>query len=210
MFKPVTRSLGLVITAFLVALGLAASAVAVTAQGMDATPSDSRSASDAGAYPAHIHEGTCSELGSIVFPLSDVMRAGADVPIEATPVEGVPTAGVAVDGTPPAMEGAGEGSVIAGSVTIVEEASLEEILSEEHAINIHESVEDIQNYIACGEITGEPTDGELDVELMEMNNSGYDGSAYLFDNGDGTTTVTIELMAGESDMTGTPEASPEN
>jgi hypothetical protein len=86
--------------------------------------------------------------------------------------------------------------------------ALEDILGAEHAVNVHESAENIQNYIACGDITGEPENGHLSVELQELNDSGYMGHAVFTSNDDGTTTVTVTLMQGDSDMTGTPEATP--
>ena len=65
-------------------------------------------------------------------------------------------------------------------------------LAAEHAINVHESDENIQNYIACGELTGTPTEGLLQIQLSEQNDSGYQGMAALQDNGDGTYTSTID------------------
>ena len=82
--------------------------------------------------------------------------------------------------------------------------ALDDILAAEHAINLHESMENIGNYIACGDVTGEPADGMLEIELLELNGSGYMGTAMLMDNGDGTTDVTIMLM--ESSGMATPAA----
>ena len=141
-------------------------------------------------HPAHIHAGTCEELGDVVFPLNDVAAPSADA--EATPAAS------------PAAAGAGD--VVAESTTEVD-ASLDDILGTEHAINVHESAENIQNYIACGDLTGPATDGELRVELRELNGSGYTGEARLVDNGDGTT-VTVTLMA-VGGAAGTPAAASE-
>jgi plastocyanin len=44
----------------------------------------------------------------------------------------------------------------------------------------------------------------LEIDLDELNGSGYSGTASLIDNGDGTTTVTIALTLDVS--AGTPEA----
>jgi plastocyanin len=162
---------------------LLASAGAGIAQ--EATPSAGSHAS----HPAHIHSGTCTELGDVVFPLTDVGGTDHMMP----------------DGTPDAMAMMGHdmGTPMAGepmmagetSVTDVE-ASLDDILAAEHAINVHESAENIGNYIACGELTGTPEGGELTIELGELNDSGYSGEAMLVDNGDGTTTVTVTLSGG--------------
>jgi len=173
-------------------IGIVASALGLRAglahQGEDheATPAGGGEA----AHPAHIHTGTCDELGDVVFPLNDV----APLDTEATPAAS-PVAS-------PAAAGAGE--VVAQSTTEVK-TSLDDILAAEHAINVHESAENIGNYIACGDLTGPATDGELRVELQELNDSGYTGEAHLVDNGDETTTVTVTLMTAGGGA-GTPEA----
>jgi hypothetical protein len=202
-------------------------------------------------HPAHIHSGTCDDLGGVVFPLNDVImlvddatidtdvdatpQPGVDpdvtLDIDATPIDGTPPADddfagtpdpdfpldigtpvvevddtadtdigetdatpviddtAAADATPSIID---ETEADAGFFTIVD-ASLEEILAEPHAINVHESPENIQNYIACGDITGEPVDGQLEIELQELNDSGYSGMALLQENLDGTTTVILAL-----------------
>ncbi|CAA9561938.1 MAG: hypothetical protein AVDCRST_MAG49-2471 [uncultured Thermomicrobiales bacterium] len=163
------------------------------------------------AHPAHIHSGTCDTLGEVVFPLNDLTAPGmSGTPVAGTPAldaspvvitDASPAAGM--DATP--MAGAGE--VVATSTTIVQ-VSLDDILAAEHAINVHESAENIQNYIACGDITGTPANGELGIELNELNGSGFEGRALLLDNGDGTTTVTVELTMTDAGTTGTPDATP--
>ena len=148
---------------------LAGSAAVVVAQ--DATPEATPVATPvvAAVHPAHIHTGSCDSLGEVVFPLADLAMPAAD-------------------------EGSGV-IPIATSVTVVD-ASLEQILSAPHAVNVHESYEAIGNYIACGNIGGSPVGADLVVGLMEMNNSGFSGVVWLHDNGDGTTTVTIFLGHG--------------
>jgi len=146
----------------------------------------------AAAHPAHIHTGSCDTLGEVVFPLNDVAAPGHDDRGEAS----------TEDDTTATPE-AGEDKVVAESTTTVEVA-LDDILAAEHSVNVHESAENIANYIACGDVTGEPEDGTLEVELLELNDSGYSGSATLVDDGDGSTTVTIVLT---QDDAGTPEAS---
>jgi hypothetical protein len=148
-------------------------------------------AADAG-HPAHIHLGTCAELGDVVFPLDNLTGGegeGHDHGESATPA---------------AADAAMTMDLGASSETVVD-ASLDDIVAGGHALNVHESVENIQNYIACGDITGTPTDGELEIELLELNASGYTGTATLTDNGDGTTTVDVHVT-GSGDAT--PEASP--
>ena len=63
-----------------------------------------------------------------------------------------------------------------------------------HAIIVHESAENIQNYIACGDIGGSSCSAaDLPIGLAPLNDSGYSGVALLHDNGDGTTTVSVFL-----------------
>jgi plastocyanin len=187
-------------------VGIAASALGFRAgfahEGEDhgATPAGGGEA----AHPAHIHAGTCDELGDVVFPLNDVAALGGGIAPGSTPGAMSASSEAGPDGTPVAADAAGAGDVVAESTTEVE-ASLDDILAAEHAINVHESAENIQNYIACGDLTGPATDGELRVELQELNASGYTGEAHLVDNGDGTTTVTVTLMT-TGDAAGTPEA----
>ncbi|TXG87283.1 MAG: hypothetical protein E6R14_01665 [Thermomicrobiales bacterium] len=129
-------------------------------------------------HPAHIHSGTCAELGDVVFPLSDVSSS------------------MMMDGTPMAMGdmmGATDAIPVEASVTTVA-AALADIVSGGHAINIHESAENIGNYIACGNIGGAMMGtSDLAIGLGTLNDSGYSGVATLHDNGDGTTTVTVYL-----------------
>ncbi len=165
-----------------VAILVAASVVgAATVRAQDATPGAMVGMGEP--HPGHIHSGTCAELGDVVYPLADAVA----VATMATP-------SVASDGP--------RGSVAISVSTV--EASLDDILAAEHAINFHESAENIGNYIACGDITGTPTDDTLNIELAELNDSGYAGVAALEDLGDGTTLVTVELTA--ADDTGTPVA----
>jgi hypothetical protein len=133
------------------------------------------------ARPAHIHAGTCPEVGDVVFPLEDVAPVTAMDADAATPEATSQAVGIT-------------GEVLAESTTQVE-ATLDDILAAEHAINVHESAENIDVYIACGDLTGTPTNGELHIQLQELSESGFAGEAHLVDNGDGTTTVTVTLMA---------------
>src|SRR5688500_18325164 len=69
---------------------------------------------------------------------------------------------------------------------------LGDILSAPHALNVHESAEAIQNYIACGDIGGRVIDGDLVIGLRELNGSGHHGVAVLEGDDDGTD-VTVYL-----------------
>jgi hypothetical protein len=155
---------------------------AATAAAQDATPEAGNAP-----HPAHIHNGTCDNLGDVVYPLNDVT---GDI-ISATP-----------NATPAAPGEAASGSVIAQSQTEVD-ASLDDLTSGEYAVNVHKSAEEIDVYIACGNIEGEVQDGTLIIELQEQNDSGVKGQAILHDLGNGKTEVTVTL----ADATA-PEATP--
>lgn len=155
---------------------------AVQALAQGATPTAVASVS----LPAHIHDGSCATLGAVKYPLADVALAPvADA--NATPI------------SQPAMMHADE---ILTSVTTVDVA-LSDLLAGTYAINIHESAQNIQNYVACGDIVGEmrmhmKSDAPpgLVIPLRELNNSGYAGVAWLEPTADGKTTVTIFLGQG--------------
>lgn len=146
------------------------------------------SAQDGGGHPAHIHSGTCATLGDVVHPL-DFVGGGTML------------------GTPVAAEAVGAASAIPteSSVTVVQ-TDLATLTGSEFAINVHESQENISNYIACGDIGGQIIGDNLVIGLGELNDSGYFGTAWLHDNGDGTSIVFVALLeeGGEA-----AEASPE-
>ena len=167
----------------MVAMSAVLGARSITAQD---TASPEASPSAMAPHPAHIHLGTCDTLGEVVFPLPDVAAPSMD----GSPVaDASPTAADSL-----ASPTAGMGEVVAESTTENIGASLADIVAGGHAINVHESVENIGNYIACGDIVGDATGTELTIALEELNDSGVMGQATLTDNGDGTTTVVVELM----------------
>jgi plastocyanin len=150
----------------------------------------------AASHPAHIHSGNCTELGDVVYPLSDVSESSL---VNGTPIAGA--VGGATDAVPVALSG----------TTVA--APLADLLASPFAINVHESAENIGNYIACGTIGGALI-GTSDVAfgLSELNGSGYSGVATLHDNGDGTTAVSVYLTeAGgeEAAMTETEDTTTE-
>lgn len=180
----------------MVAMSLALGGRSIVAQ--DATPSSGVTGETP--HPGHIHKGTCDALGEVVFPLTDATAPG---------MNGSPVAGMASPtASPMASPTAGMGDVVAVSVTNNVPATLADIIAGGHAINFHESMENIQNYIACGEITGSGSETSLTVDLRELNGSGYQGQAMLTDNGDGTTTVVVMLSRTAGGSMATPMASP--
>lgn len=129
------------------------------------------------AHPAHIHAGTCAELGDVVIPLSDV--------------------------TLPEGEPSGPESALAVKLSETDvDMPLQEIIDGGHAINVHLSAEEIGTYIACGDIGGIVNERDLDegieltIGLGELNDSGHFGVAWLASEGEGTH-VTIELVEAQ-------------
>lgn len=149
----------------------------------EGTPMASPAAAAAG-HPAHIHEGTCDSLNPApAYPLADV----------ALPEDGV--------GTPAPMGRMAERHEVETSSTVVPVA-LEDLLASPHAINIHQSAEQIDTYIACGEIAGVVRPHPrmsmaeaLVVPLREQSASGYAGMVWLQPDGE-ETTVTIFIAQG--------------
>ena len=96
------------------------------------------------------------------------------------------------------------------------DASLDDILAAPHAINVHESEENIGNYIACGEIGGIQQGDTLYFGLRELNGSGYTGIGLISGDPDGSTNVLVYLaptgsaamddMGGDAMEEGTPAA----
>lgn len=147
----------------------------------DATPSGHDS------HPVHVHEGTCDELDpQPLFPLTDITApTGTEKPGTGSPVP-VETSTTTID------------------------ATLSDLTDGNRAINAHESMENIGNYIACGDIGGTIVSGDtgdiISVGLHELNDSGYSGIAVLEADGD-QSTITIYLAQGLSgDATATPVA----
>jgi hypothetical protein len=130
------------------------------------------------AHPAHIHSGSCDQLGDVVVPLDDV--------------------------TAPAGEHVGAESAHAVKTSLnVVDMPLQELIDGDYAINVHESADQIDLYIACGDIGGVliPDDDEegrmhLIIGLGELNDSGHTGTAWLGSDGD-QTQVVIHLIEPE-------------
>ena len=161
-------------------------AILMVVMTMSAPLASAQEAGDA-PHPAHIHSGTCDNLGDIVAPLNDVteLTAGENF-------------------------GAASAILVKQSDTDVE-LPLGDILSGPHAINVHESAEAIQNYIACGDIGGRVIDGDLVIGLRELNESGHHGVAVL-EGADAGTGVSIYLAeegaAAEDEQAAATETAP--
>jgi hypothetical protein len=154
--------------ALLIALLVVATGFMVRTQGVSAQEADS--------HPAHIHSGSCTTLGDVVYPLNNV---GSSMETMGTPVASM-------------MMGATTAIPVEMSSTTVD-TTLADLTSEAYAINVHESAANIGNYIACGDIGGNMMGSDLAIGIAALNDSGFSGVAWLHDNGDGTTTVTVFL-----------------
>jgi hypothetical protein len=144
------------------------------------------------AFPNHIHAGTCDDLDpNPAAPLNDITEwlNDTDDETENSP-QGVLTAS----------------RVFRGETEI--DMSLEDLLASSYSINVHESAENIENYIACGEIGGVVVDDDGDnlvVAIHPLNDSGYHGIAFLEADDDQTT---VRVWLSEPMPTGDGVATP--
>jgi hypothetical protein len=171
-------------------------------------------------HPAHIHNGSCAQLGDVVYPLTNVSASGMMAGMQAmaaTPGTGMPAAMATPGGlTMSPATGATTAIGVETSQTLVN-ASLQDLLSKPYAINVHESQANIQHYIACGDLGGSmmtgsamANGGTLAIGLKELNNSGESGIALLSDRGNHQTMVFIylakDLSGAASGAMATPSA----
>ncbi len=125
------------------------------------------------ARPAHIHTGTCDEVGEVVAPLTDL--------------------GGAIGGD---RVGQVRRAIPAQSSFTSVPLTLDAILGADHVVNVHLSAEEIGTYIACGEIGGRLSpEGAVIIGLRELNNSGFTGIAYLAPGADGASTDVSAFVA---------------
>jgi len=145
-------------------------------------------------HPGHIHMGTCGEDldPNPIGPLNNLeprMNEESDDENANSP-QGVLTA-----------------ATVTYSLSEEVEVPWEDMLATPHAINIHESDENIDVYIACGDIGGVVVEGELVVALQPQNDSGYSGVAVLTEDEDGNVDVEVFLAEPVSDDA-VPDATP--
>ena len=136
--------------------------------------------------PSHIHEGDCDEPGAIVQPLTNLTAPGEEV------------------------IGNDEATVAEAAFTNIP-LSLDAMIAADHSVKVHLSRDQIQTYLACGDIGGTlAEDGALIVGLKELDNSGYTGIAYLRPLPNGTTDTSViiarVLPGGGAPAAGTPVA----
>jgi plastocyanin len=127
---------------------------------------------------AHIHAGTCEELGIVVYSFPDIRTYRLDEDEEA---------------------GVGSIELITGTT----QTPLSELFGEPFSVHVHESAQNKQTYIACSDIGARPTapwsesDG-LTLQALEQRDSGYSGFTTLRPTPDGRTQVTIAIAASSA------------
>ena len=131
--------------------------------------------------PSHVHSGDCDELGEVVQPLTSLT---------------VPVGTVA---------GNADAVVAEAAFTVIPQ-TLQELTASDHAVKVHLSKEQIQTYLACGDIGGVvDANGALIVGLKELDNSGYTGIAYLVPTSGGTSVsvmIARVLPGGDASTAG--------
>jgi plastocyanin len=127
---------------------------------------------------AHIHAGTCDELGIVVYSFPDIRTYRLDEGEEA---------------------GVGAIELITGTTQI----PLSRLFGEPFSVHVHESAQNKQTYIACSDIGGRPAepwseaDG-LTLRAVEQKGSGYSGFTTLRPTAGGGTQVTIAIAASSA------------
>ncbi len=144
--------------------------------------------------PSHIHIGDCDELGEVIQPLNSLTVPVGDV------------------------SGNSDAVIAEAAFTNIPQ-SLDELLTEDHALKVHLSADQIQTYLACGDIGGAAdADGALIVGMKELDDSGYAGIAYLVPAAGGSTSISVMIAQVAGDGSGgaiageaaaTPEATAE-
>ena len=194
ILKGVEMKLARVRMSFLTAL-LAVAALLVfgttSAIAQDATPTGGAEP----AHPVHIHDGTCDALADVVYPLNDIVTYNITNSFSfgpaATPeadAMATPLPSVSVTETTPVLV----------SVTHID-ANVADLVAGVYAINAHESAENIQNYIACGNIPAciSPACAAVtgvSIVLAPQNDSGYAGAARIDADPNGGSIVAVYLF----------------
>jgi hypothetical protein len=136
---------------------------------LTAASGQAQDAAPSPARPSHIHDGDCDEPGEVIQPLTSLT---------------VPSGPVA---------GNSDAVVAEAAFTSIPQ-TLDELLAEDHSLKVHLSREQIEIYLACGDIGGAlDADGALIVGMKELDGSGYTGIAYLVPAANGTTSVSVMI-----------------
>lgn len=170
----VLPTLGRKVLAPMLIASLAVGGMSMIVVAQDATPEAEPAA--ALTRPAHVHTGTCAEVGEVIAPLEDLVA--------------------------PAGEAAGHAdAVVAETSFTTVPLTLDDMLAADHVINIHQSADEIDVYIACGAVGGVlDANGALVIGLDEQDGSGYRGIAYLSPGADGASTDISVFMVSAGGM----------
>lgn len=180
----------MVVIAGVLGLALGGGPLAVA---QDATPAASGPTAD-GLFAANIRSGTCDRLGAIAYPLANVaygFQLLSGLPARATPGPERPEDAAVV--------GSAAATAAATSVTTIP-ATIAELVGGAHAVDVSCLPGAPAASVACGAIGGVRIGADLVFGLQERNASDYTGTAWLHENNDGTTTVSLFLaprLAGE-------------
>jgi plastocyanin len=127
---------------------------------------------------AHIHAGTCDELGIVVYSFPDIR-------------------------TYQIAEGEEGGVGAVELITGTTQTALGDLFGEPFSIHIHESAQNKQRYLACSNIGGQPdtpwSEGDgLTLQATEQQDSGFSGFTTLRPTAEGETQVTVVLAASST------------
>jgi hypothetical protein len=195
--KGVEMKLARVRTSFLTALLVVVALLAfgtMSALAQDATPTGGAEP----AHPVHIHSGTCDALGDVVVPLNDIVTYNITNSFSFGPAATPEADSMA---TPLPSVSVTETTPVLVSVTHID-ANVADFVTGGFAINAHESAENIQNYIACGNIPACTSPAcaavsGVSIVLAPQNDSGYFGAARIDADPDGGAIVAIYLFQSE-------------
>jgi len=162
-----------------------------TAIAQDATPGTGTEP----AHPVHIHTGSCDALGDVVVPLNDIVTYNITNSFSFSPAATPEANSMA---TPPPSVSATQTTPVLSSVTRID-GDITDFATGGFAINAHESMENIQNYIACGNIPActSPACSEItgvSIVLSPLNDSGYLGVARIDVAPNGGLIVSVFLF----------------
>ncbi len=164
---------------------------ATSAQAQEATPS----AVSESPHPVHVHSGSCDALGDVVFPLTDITAYEISRAFWFGPAATPEPESMA---TPLASVSATQEIPVLFSFTHID-ASVVDLVAGGFAINVHESSENIQNYIACGNIppctaSACAAVAGVAIDLAPQNESGYVGVARIDADPNGGSNVSVFLF----------------
>jgi len=127
-------------------------------------------------HPARIHEGTCEDLGRVVFRLNGI---GGSVDQDNAPVA-----------TPTAVNPDSASQVMLSETTI--DGSIDDVMAADHAVMIYES-DEAMDAISCGNVGGAMLDGSLVTGLAEAGVPGHIGFALFQPEGD---QIVVSIILG--------------